>query len=354
MGDLASSEAEAVRLGTTRFERKDRLAQRDAAVEKLQESERILAEAEERLSEIGYDADAHETVKGELEALTSVPETLAHIRDAEREEAAATSRAEALAAQLATLLPELEARDEHLRGLEPRLEDGDGPGSADLEATLSRVRARRDEGLSSVAALRRDAETFRREISEAPRLKRALAQNEKDALLYGELVTAFGPEGIPALIIEQAIPELEHEANAVLSRLTQHRTQVALESIRDLKSGGTRETLDIRITDDQGERAYELFSGGETFRVDFALRIALSKLLARRAGAPLQTLVIDEGFGTQDADGVERLVDAIQSVREEFEKILIITHVESVKRAFPTTVAVTKSADRGSTFQVLN
>src|SRR5207244_12800067 len=61
-------------------------------------------------------------------------------------------------------------------------------------------------------------------------------------------------------------------------------------------------TLDVNVSDELGTRPYELFSGGEKFRVDFAIRIALSKLLARRAGAPLQMLAIDEGFGTQDRD----------------------------------------------------
>ena len=44
-------------------------------------------------------------------------------------------------------------------------------------------------------------------------------------------------------------------------------------------------------------------SGGEAFRVNFAIRVAMSKILARRAGARLQTLVIDEGFGSQDVQG---------------------------------------------------
>jgi DNA repair exonuclease SbcCD ATPase subunit len=57
---------------------------------------------------------------------------------------------------------------------------------------------------------------------------------------------------------------------------------------------------------------YEMFSGGEAFRINFAIRIALSKLLARRAGAPLPTLVIDEGFGTQDNLGLEKIKRSIE------------------------------------------
>jgi len=95
--------------------------------------------------------------------------------------------------------------------------------------------------------------------------------------------------------------------------------------------------------DELGTRSYELYSGGESFRVNFAIRIALSKLLARRAGARLQTLVIDEGFGTQDAQGRERLVEAINSTKEDFERILVITHIEELKDAFPVRIDVFKT-----------
>ena len=59
------------------------------------------------------------------------------------------------------------------------------------------------------------------------------------------------------------------------------------------KKGETIETLDVKIADELGTRNYEMYSGGEAFRIDIAIRIALSKLLVRRAGASLSTLIID-------------------------------------------------------------
>ncbi|MCZ7674381.1 MAG: hypothetical protein M5U34_48245 [Chloroflexi bacterium] len=77
--------------------------------------------------------------------------------------------------------------------------------------------------------------------------------------------------------------------------------RVSFETQKRLKSrDGIAETLDIRISDGAGERPYDNYSGGEQFRVNFAIRLALSQLLAKRAGARLQTLVVDEGFGSQD------------------------------------------------------
>ena len=112
-----------------------------------------------------------------------------------------------------------------------------------------------------------------------------------------------------------------------------------------------RETLEIQISDNAGKRDYEMFSGGEAFRVNFAIRLALSEVLSQRAGARLQTLVIDEGFGSQDAQGRQRLVEAINLVRQDFAKILVITHIDELKDAFPTRIEVEKT-DRGSTLSM--
>ena len=116
--------------------------------------------------------------------------------------------------------------------------------------------------------------------------------------------------------------------------------------------GMPSEELEIKIADEVGTRSYETFSGGEAFRINFALRIALSKLLARRSGAPLPVLFIDEGFGSQDSSGQDRLREAIQSIQTDFEKIIVITHVDQVKEAFPTRIEVTKT-ESGSTFVVV-
>jgi exonuclease SbcC len=94
--------------------------------------------------------------------------------------------------------------------------------------------------------------------------------------------------------------------------------------------------------DEVGTRNYELYSGGEAFKVNFALRIALSRLLARRAGAKLETLIIDEGFGSQDDGSRERLVKAIRLIQADFSRVLVITHISDVKDMFPVQIQVSK------------
>ena len=196
---------------------------------------------------------------------------------------------------------------------------------------------------------------------------------EKEKGAFEELTLAFGKKGIQAMIIETAIPEIEDEANRLLEKLTNGRMNVRLQTQKETKtlrfprfhSGQVRsgqangekvpgiiETLDIIISDEMGERPYENYSGGEQFRVNFAIRIALSKLLTRRAGAKLQFLVIDEGFGTQDAEGRTKIVEVLDAIKNDFEKILIITHLEELKEEFPVRIEVSKNSG-GSTFEVI-
>ncbi|MBI4928837.1 MAG: SMC family ATPase, partial [Anaerolineae bacterium] len=168
------------------------------------------------------------------------------------------------------------------------------------------------------------------------------------------LERAFSKDGVPALLIEQALPDIEAHANDLLERLSAGGMSVRFATQRALKSKKEemRETLDIIISDSFGERPYEMFSGGEAFRVNFAIRLALSRVLAHRAGARLQTLFIDEGFGSQDAEGRQRLLEAISLVQTEFERILVITHLEELKEAFPARIEVEKT-QRGSSLKVV-
>jgi exonuclease SbcC len=63
-------------------------------------------------------------------------------------------------------------------------------------------------------------------------------------------------------------------------------------------------------------------------------------------------LVIDEGFGSQDAEGRQKLIEAINIIRPDFKKILVITHLEELKDAFPARIEVTKTPS-GSEVQVV-
>jgi len=365
--ELARFEAERERLGAAR-------AGREKAVRELEEVEEELRRVEERLkdgmyavearkaleevlrrvSEVGYDGARHREVQEELDRLRDAPVRRERLLQAE-------VGIEEVREVLEGLKESIDQAEEHLRelGEEAGRLEGELAEYGKVEERLSRLgeeleelRARREGLLGREGAIRAQYERCLRLEEEARKLREELARAQRERTIYEKLQLAFGKDGIQALIIEGVLPELEEEANQILKKLTDGRAYVRIEPLRE-KGGKLKETLDIRISDELGTRDYDMFSGGEAFRVDFALRIALSKLLARRAGTRLRMLVIDEGFGTQDAEGLELLVDAINAISVDFDKILVVTHLEQLRNAFPVRIEVEKRPDVGSTFQVI-
>lgn len=308
--------------------------------------------AEERQS-LGYDGQAHEEARRLVASLVEFE--VAHQRlqsAAERvaDERAALADLETWLAGKQASLAEDEAQRGSLAGEVARLPDvaqrvqGKAAGVEDLHAQSSQARLVLGGAQQRLDHCTRLAAERERRAADRQRLA-------EEKAVFEDLRLAFGKRGVQAMIIEAAIPEIEYEANRLLARMTDGRMHVRIETQRETLKGDTVETLDINIADELGTRPYELFSGGEAFRVNFAIRIALSKLLARRAGAQLQMLVIDEGFGTQDAEGRSRLVEAITSIQDDFSRILVITHIEELKDAFPVRIEVVKT-ENGSQFSL--
>ena len=224
----------------------------------------------------------------------------------------------------------------------------------DLHQQQERFQQRRNELNQQLGAFQEKKARLEQRRTDLRERKERQEKIRKEERLYEILKTAFSRDGIPALIVEQSLPELENDANLLLRRLTNGSCTVKFLSQREKKSGDYKETLDILISDEMGTRDYDLYSGGEAFRTDLAIRIALSQLLCRRAGSQLQLLVIDEGFGTQDTEGLSHIVDAIDDIKDDFEKVLVVTHIEELKERFKDRIEVTKEPGIGSRFQVIH
>ncbi len=310
-----------------------------------------------QVESLGYDAQAHEAVSRQVDALSHAPQRLSELLDARRRRAELAERGTRLAEDRSALEAESKAQRARLAALQESL-----AARAEAEAVHKHASDRRAASSERLSKAQGQLGALEERLARAARDRARLAEArkelrgvKKERALYGHLRRAFGKNGIPSLIIEETLPEIEERANGLLDRLSRGRTRVALETLKDKKTGGgTRETLDIRITDEQGvARSYETFSGGEAFRVNFALRIALSQMLAERSGAQIRTLVIDEGFGTQDAEGLQSLIGAIRAIQDDFETILVITHLDELKDAFPIRIEVRKEPVTGSTFDVI-
>ncbi|MCA9931587.1 MAG: SMC family ATPase [Anaerolineales bacterium] len=304
---------------------------------------------------IGYDADAHTATKQQRDALKDAPTRHQTLQQAE----AAIKPLETAVVDLNTQIAEqtqslAELRTQH---------DTAQSDLAQMKADGGDLEAAEDE----VAQLRQEQIAANRQVGAAQQrldvlddLRSRKTQLADDRARLTQLIQrlkllekACGRNGVQALLIEYALPEIEDRANELLERLTGGDMRVHSDTQRQLKSRDElAETLDIRIVDGAGERPYDNYSGGEQFRINFAIRLALSQVLAKRAGARLQTLVIDEGFGSQDPNGRQRLVEAINTIQNEFARILVITHIDELRDAFPNRIDVEKTAV-GSTIAVV-
>lgn len=315
-----------------------------------------LAEIDAELKAIGYDAAAHDLARRAEAQGRAADAALRSLEKARAALAPLDREISEIETQLARLQAEAASHQETTEHARQALD-------AALAAAPDRIAIERE-----LIALKELENRMRLEVGAAQqkvdvlgdlktRRKSWEAQREERARLVGQLKQlekAFGKDGVPALLIEQALPEIEAKANEILDRLSSGNMSVRFitqAAYKDRRREDLRETLDIQISDGAGSRDYEMFSGGEAFRVNFAIRLALSEVLAQRAGARLQTLVIDEGFGSQDALGRQRLVEAINLVRPDFAKIVVITHIDELKDAFPHRIEVEKT-ERGSTIQV--
>lgn len=319
------------------------------------EEQKRLKEFEGQIKNIGYDEVRHRQVSSKIEELSNAPLERVKLEEAEK-------KIDFLRDGLSELKENYQQKELNLKDLEKK-KDEIGIELKELpflkeklvqeEQVLNSEQTLKDEILEERGGYQSKFDQCLKLGREKKEISKELKKSKKEQNIYEKLIVAFGKNGIQALIIENVLPEIEEEANDLLAKLTNNSTQISIESLRDLKSGGIKETLDIKISDELGIRDYELYSGGEAFRIDFSLRIALSKLLTRRAGTKLRTLVMDEGFGTQDEEGIDNLVQAIQSISEDFDKILIITHLESLKDAFPVRIEVTKLPEIGSRFEII-
>jgi exonuclease SbcC len=156
--------------------------------------------------------------------------------------------------------------------------------------------------------------------------------------LLSSMEKACGPNGVPALILETvAIPQVEAEATRILGLLGGPAYACELRTLREKKTGGLSDTLDVVLLTETGEAPYETFSGGERARVSFALRLALAQLLASRKGSATGLLVIDELEGL-DAEGIAALVGVLEDLQRSVPRIIVVSHNPEMRDAFENTI----------------
>lgn len=321
------------------------------------EAHKALAKLNKELSKLGYDVSAHEAKRREENELRGAEEEARKLESARELSRKIGREIEDLAEERGKRIGEVVEAEKIFAEAERVLAESESgaPNLQEAESKLFELREDENRIRDEAGAARQRVDVLSRLRSRRAEYERQREEINQNIVRHRSLERAFGRDGVPALLIEQALPQIQQKANDILERLSDGAMTIQFVTqaeYKDKKRDDLKETLDIHISDSSGMRDYEMYSGGEAFRVNFAIRLALSEILAQRKGARLQTLVIDEGFGSQDALGRQRLVEAINTVRNDFAKIFIITHLDELKDAFPNRIEVEKT-ERGSSVRVV-
>ncbi len=313
------------------------------------DARKALAQIDADLKEIGYDAAEHDSIRRLEKQMRVADEEYRTLELARATVVPLEDEIENIKAQIQTMQAEINEQRVEYNQAAVSLASAEAqvPDLRSAQRDLLDIQEKENQLRLEVGAARQKVMVLEDLKTRGKKFTRERETLAKKVGKYQHLERAFGKDGVPALLIESALPQIESKANEILDRLSAGSMSVRFltqREYKDKKRQDMMETLDIQIGDSAGVRDYEMFSGGEAFRVNFAIRLALSEILAQRAGARLQTLVIDEGFGSQDEIGRQRLIEAINTVIADFEKILVITHIDSLKEAFQSRIDVTKTA----------
>lgn len=310
----------------------------------------------ERVTSLDYRSDRHNALKTELEKLSEAENKSATLT-------MAVSRLDKLTGELHNSHKELESLKKHHETEISKLDELSAllDNKVELEKQLAAAYREKktaeqllQQFLVEKQSLKKTLDELAEKKKQREELSAELGKKEEEKNIFSILQEAFGIQGIQSLLIENAVPQLEEQANRILGKLTQNSMAFELQTQKQRINKNVTETLEIAISDSQGEvRDYDSFSGGEKFRIDLSLRIALSKLLSTQTGYGIKLLVIDEGFGTQDEEGLDAIIDSIHRITGEFEKIVLITHLEKLKDAFEVKIAVSRKPEQGSTFSLV-
>lgn len=314
---------------------------------------------ETQIRTVNYDSGYHNNVRNNLQSLQSYQLKYAELQQAQKQHPQLIEKLHQLIASLENYQREKITGEQEFNIINEQLFQLTDYSQElnSLTRECSQYRENINNLLRKKGGLEQSLTNLKDRENEREKLEKTLQESQKNYRIYQELGIAFGKNGIQSLMIENILPELETEANNILSRLTggqlnvQFLTQKPKSSRSKSSSSQFKDTLEIIISDAQGTRSYETYSGGEAFRINFAIRLALSRILAQRSGTALQLLIIDEGFGTQDSEGCDRLIAALNAIAEDFACILTVTHMPQFKEAFQTRIEVYKT-ETGSKIQL--
>jgi exonuclease SbcC len=311
--------------------------ERTRALARREADARRAAELEARLAArpTGYDAKRHDAVRAELarleplareaavlEARARLAETL--VKEAERAEQQ-LSRREQQVKQLEAAIAAEGFSEQKFRAAKERFDRATG---ALREAELATVEA--------MGALSRAedqvTEVDRRQTERAAR-ERQIETLKGRRRLHDELDRAFSE--LRAELNAAMRPEIAELASSFLSDLTDGRYDAV-----DLTEDYTLTVLEDGVPK-------PVISGGEEDLASLVLRLAISQMIAERAGQPLSLLVLDEVFGSLDESRRQHVLGLLRRLGDRFPQVILITHIDQIREGLDRVIRVEYDGARG-------
>ena len=221
-----------------------------------------------------------------------------------------------------------------------------------LRAAAHRLTLRegeRESVLRSLQALRGEYAAFRAKT--AHRYDRAQMLANLAAAARGDTLGGYEHQvDLVSYVLGAEFERILHSASLHLDRMSEGRYGMVFSAHRakGSRSGGG---LNLEITDTwTGEpREASSLSGGESFLASLSLALGLAEVVqANNGGIELDTLFIDEGFGTLDAETLDMVMGTIESLRDSGRTIGLISHVEEMKNRIPAQIVVEKGQNGSS------
>jgi exonuclease SbcC len=199
------------------------------------------------------------------------------------------------------------------------------------EANADYLRSQQEvgEAKAQVAAAATEARNLEQALAKARELQAAIAAAKHEASVLDSLQEHF--KNFRAELAGRLRPLIADRASELLRLITAGRY-----SLLELD-----ESYNIFLYDQNSRYGIGRFSGGEQDVANLCLRVAISQVIAQRTGKPpLQFIVLDEIFGSQDEERKLMMLAALQQLNNYFRQIFLITHVESIKESLPVVLQV--------------
>lgn len=238
---------------------------------------------------------------------------------------------------------------------DPQLTEAAGRPAADPAAARAAAdaanRLLRDASAADDAARHRCAELDRLSTRATADVRRAapLRQSHRRLARLAGLAAGTSAENERKMRLETYVlaARLEQVAAAATARLARMSAgRYTLVHSAERASGRGRSGLGLHVIDSWTgvERDTASLSGGETFFASLALALGLADVVTDEAGGtPLDTLFIDEGFGSLDEETLDEVLDVLDSLRERDRSVGIVSHVADLRRRVPARLEVVKT-----------